>query len=281
MKKYIGDGIIYILGSGHSGSTLLNMLLNAHPSIIGLSEVDHFDRILQALSDGSLKGRYRKFWEGVLSSTGPLQIRTPGRRELRAWSDREKVQYQDCTMKLFNTVLRKDPDSRWVVDASKNWRRLSLLSWNGRFPVKVIHLTRNPLDVTASEKRKGRSVWRAILLWNGVHLKALRLKQEFPSDDWNSLTYRELTVTTGFVLRRLCEWLELPYTDRLLTFRDARDYGIGGNRMRLEENSRIKYREEWRESLTRWEVLLVRSLCGFTWRLASKSNRREKAGLYQ
>jgi hypothetical protein len=54
------------MSAGHSGSTLLNMLLNGHDDVIGLSEVDKIDRYIDGKFDDNSKLK-STFWKNTRS----------------------------------------------------------------------------------------------------------------------------------------------------------------------------------------------------------------------
>src|SRR5215469_10239405 len=44
ISRRISPRLVFVVGSGHSGSTLLSMMLGAHPEVLALSEISYFDR---------------------------------------------------------------------------------------------------------------------------------------------------------------------------------------------------------------------------------------------
>ena len=50
MKRNNKIPVIYLIGSGHCGSTLLDMIMSAHSKVIGVGELHHF-----STNDESLK----------------------------------------------------------------------------------------------------------------------------------------------------------------------------------------------------------------------------------
>ena len=61
--------IVYIHGAGHCGSTLLNLLLNAHSNTLGLSEVSTLNKaFMDIILDSTSASRSKiKFWNSILN----------------------------------------------------------------------------------------------------------------------------------------------------------------------------------------------------------------------
>ncbi len=177
--------LVYILGASHSGSTLLAMLLNAHPEICSVGE-------LKATSLGDVD-RYRcscgylikqcPFWARVSEAmvsrgfafditdagTDLLSGRTPYARRLLRPLHRGPVlewfrdaalscslewrralpQIQARNLALVQSLL-EITDTRIVVDSSKTGLRLKYLLRIPGLDVRVIHLLRDGRAVAAT-----------------------------------------------------------------------------------------------------------------------------------
>src|SRR6478672_7231821 len=91
----------YILGTGHCGSTLLSLLLNAHSRMIGLSSLRKIDYLLRPPEGGvGLGGNIleHEFWKRVRTryerdtgrSFDQLTVHHPSWKEFVRW-DHERV----------------------------------------------------------------------------------------------------------------------------------------------------------------------------------------------
>lgn len=143
--------VVYILGRGHSGSTLLDLCLG------GLAEVESVGEI------ATLAGAFRRddactcgerlsrcpYWREVLTQAGraigePLENladihpvksgRSPLRRALDTplqKGDSDKVAAMGARNRAILEAVLRHGNAKVVLDSSKNWHRLSL-SWSAR-----------------------------------------------------------------------------------------------------------------------------------------------------
>lgn len=249
--------LIYILGAGHCGSTLLNLLLNAHDDILGLSEVGTLaDLITQA--DPQKQALATEFWRSVsqrykeLSGENLLDFRA----RPAAWATREVLsarpnaymRWAQNQHALF-AAAAEVADASVVVDSSKRWQRLYLLQSSNLFDIKVIYLVRDGRAVMNSYLRKYGDL-RGLKRWMKSSIFAAGLRARFDSSSWKTVHYESLASNPSDTLYDLCHYLGVKYRPSMLDFRDAADHGIGGNRMREGDAPNIALDERWKRELT-------------------------------
>ena len=153
--------LIYIMGSGRSGGTLLSQMLNRHPCIFSVGEVynyqyffltvDQFDRLC------SCGERLNEcdFWSAVNDELG---VKTDDDLLDLKLSAGERFINNNY---LLLSAVRKQSRCDIIVDSSKRHYRLQTLLSSGLFNVVIIHLIRDPRAYAYSsmltEMRKGSS----------------------------------------------------------------------------------------------------------------------------
>ena len=182
--------IIYILSTGRSGSTLLDLLLGAHPQVWTIGEVHN---IPWELRDPQKPCGCRtpvadcNFWREVVSKVPlmlgdyPIDYFREKNRSGRAvrWPHmlnlvKGKVggkwhqaaeEYGYRNAQLFQTILQMAEEYKsnsifWLVDASKDPYRLLWLQSSGLFDLRVIHLVKDPrafvFSMTKNNLPKGK-----------------------------------------------------------------------------------------------------------------------------
>ena len=65
--------IIYIVGSGHCGSTLLDIILDSHSKIFGIGELENFNK--ESLCACGKELSKCSFWNDILKNPKNLKIR--------------------------------------------------------------------------------------------------------------------------------------------------------------------------------------------------------------
>jgi len=88
------------------------------------------------------------------------------------------------------------------------------------FPdAKIILLVRNPLAVLASICKtfyKGRFIWSDYWVdWNDGHARLAEAAQT-PAENKIVVRYEELVSHPAKVIRNLCDWIDIPYDDRMI-----------------------------------------------------------------
>lgn len=187
--------MIYILGLGRSGSTLLDLLLGAHPEIWTLGEAFKLPYLLETARQPCGCGETLpscEFWKDILPGL-PLRrgaypigyfheqyvhpdirrrtyLRLDLMRKLVAGAVRgqapveanpaveEFARHNATHFRIVRQAAQKGQakDIRWLVDASKNPNRLFWLQQSGQFRFRVIRLVRDPRGVVNSTMRAGR-----------------------------------------------------------------------------------------------------------------------------
>ncbi len=250
--------IVYIYGTGHCGSTLLNFLLNAHSQMLGLSEIDYIDRHLQPESDFVFNPVELPFWKAVgeryEATTGrlfaDLNIYIADKREI---DDAYRQRWQEDNRALFQAIAEVS-GVPLLVDASKRPWRLKLLAESGLFDLKVIYLLRDGRAVVNSYYKIygdfADSFWR----WLRIHLWWwLRLRRKFTPNQVLRVKYEALATDPADTLRQICDFLGVPYEETMLRYKEREYYGIGGNQKMLSkrDDQTIRLDEGWRETLPR------------------------------
>jgi hypothetical protein len=189
MKMEPKINYIYILGASHSGSTLLAMLLNAHPDIAtigetsrgGMGEVNTYrcscgklikdclfwrnitNRLQSEFSDFSLSNFGTKFEypsSRVVNRILQFEHRGPVLEALRdtalKFSPGWRRARQEVALHCYGlaSVVLAESNARIFVDSSKLAHRLKFLLHIPEFNIKVIHLIRDGRAVALTYMRQ-------------------------------------------------------------------------------------------------------------------------------
>ena len=133
--------VVYIVGLGHSGSTLLDLLLSGHPRIMGLGEI------------GSVlwnKTRSGEYTEHICSCKQLMN-------ECEFWSQFKTTKGRD-KIEEYRSVLHltREFGKKVIVDSSKNLPPLECLKQlhdNKEIELKVIFLVKDKRGWAASMKK--------------------------------------------------------------------------------------------------------------------------------
>jgi hypothetical protein len=252
-----GFTLVYILGAGHCGSTLLNLLLNGHSQMVGLSEISSIGRYVSSTGETGEHPFHTAFWRAVEkcyeSTSGQsfdeIDISNPSWKTVRSWDRKDITSYAWINRDLLSCIAEKSGASL-LVDASKHWQRLYVLQQSGLFPIKVIHLIRDGRGVINSYIRKYDNFGAALRRWAAPALCAFYLRRKFKASDWLQTRYEDLAMRPKATLQRICVFLQVNFESDMLAYRQHPDVGIGGNRMRIRQDERILLDERWRQEFS-------------------------------
>jgi hypothetical protein len=252
--------LVYILGSGHCGSTLLSLLLNAHSRMLALGEIDDLADFTIPTHEGATKNieldspLWRRVAERWEAATGrPLRdidIRHPASRDAVRWSEARVARWAEENALLFSLVA-EESQAEILVDSTKFPQRLYLLRRAGCFRLKVVHLQRDGRAVLHSYRRRGRTFRQGWSRWARSSVAAGVLRRRVPAGDWITVHYEDLVESPSDTLRRICAFLGVEFEPGMLAYRSRPSEAIGGNRMRYDRTETIVLDEEWKTALSR------------------------------
>jgi hypothetical protein len=247
--------VVFILGSGHCGSTLLDLLLNAHSRVLGLGEIGRVGAFRFAKREHSRKNRElaTPIWQRVVgcyeATSGQrfadIDIQHPRVRSLLTWSDERVRQWARPSALLFSCLARES-GAQLLVDSSKRAQRLYLLRRSGCFSLKVIHLRRDGRAIIHSYRKRGSSFGAGFRRWLDPTLASVVLRRQVGASDWMGLRYEDLASAPEDSLRRVCAFLDLEFEPGMLDFRAQPSIAISGNRMRYGRDQDIVIDDAWR-----------------------------------
>lgn len=282
--------VLYIMGAGRSGSTILDILLSQHERIVGVGELVRFLRPdwneEEPCSCGSPSFSCA-FWAKVQQheSTDP-SIPNPFAtwRELAA--DYERIRhaptlalarssassnrfnaYAQLTTELFETIA-DEAGCDTVVDSSKSPARALALSMIPEIDLRVIHLIRDPLGTAISfarewpkdvsggvQKTLGRvSPLRSAMRWTATNLAAELVHARLGGRRSIRLRYEDLMRDPKGALQRVAELSErdLGPLIQFATGETAltRGHTIAGNRVRMSTHIQLRATPPRIEELT-------------------------------
>lgn len=252
--------IVYIHGSGHCGSTLLNLLLNAHSNIIGLSEISTLHKSFMDKKFGSEAAELSKtkFWRSILNEfeqrSGTSLLEESNRFRLPDWQeyfslDEDEVSHIQKVDRAFFDSIGNRVNTAIICDASKFLVRLHMLISSG-LPVKVIHLDRDGRGVMHSFLRKGHSFRSAFSRWSISETGFLLLSHWLPKNNLHYCRYEDLAQHPEKELEKICTFLGIDFEYEMQTdFRNVDDFGICGNRMRTSNDTTILVDNSWKKHL--------------------------------
>lgn len=288
--------LIYILGRAYTGSTLLEMILDTHPDIVGVGEMIFLKRIYNRQHEIQCsclkKVEDCNFWTNVFNeyktinpgnNNNIFDFRTSysplknGLKKLKnIFSDADIKRYGKKNYQFFN-IIKNVSGKKYIVDASKDPFRLYMLKRSGLFNIKVIYLYRNGQASIDSFKKRNSANFnifnRMFYFVAGEILIRKTLKQGFKRQDYFGLRYEDFTSNFNFEIIKLLDFLGLyfnqkDFTDEnsnnffLNTINKNQSHIVGGNIYRLQKIKEIKNFDTWKKRQTPFEKYVFLLLFG-------------------
>jgi len=261
---------IFVVGSGRSGTTMLQLMLNAHPNISVMGELHFFSQIGQLremVPDLTAPGSLERLFTLVkrVEHYRFLPDADAVFGEVRARLEREaEPTYELLFRYVLEEYARREGATRFGEKTPDNVRYLPELV--DIFPkAKIIHITRDPRAVVASAmKMPGASTdvvvhavsWRADLVY-GAEFRDRKAT-------YREVRYEDLVTDPEPALRGLCEFLGEDYVPSMLDFhRTARSH-LKDEPWKMGAANPVNTAalEKWKTQLSGPRVLLIELLTG-------------------
>ena len=246
--------LLLIRGLGHSGTTILDLSLGAHPQLVGLGEAA---RILERPAPGDERrgpAQLRRELRFKRSCTcGAVAAACPVWGPILEWLPaHDGCSLSEKTMRLLDGVKKHHPEAHWVVDSFQDDMVLPFLK-EPDLEIRIVHLTRDLRSWVHSRSRDGRRrrQWlpglKPLLRWCRVNA---RQASRLDSSGWPvfRLGYEQLALDPEASLRRLCQWLDIDFDARMLApAQHSNSHILSGNRMRFDASrgQSIHYDGAW------------------------------------
>lgn len=293
---------VFLASNAYSGSTLLSLLVGAHPSIGTVSDVSGARRASQmatfTCSCGSLM-RACPFWgdvEARLRDTGTafsladfglgfddhvpkwlgqLRVRSLGSSRLEAARDRlfELVPGNERRMReigarnaTFARVILAASGADVFVDASKERLRARYLERYVDPELRVIHLVRDVRGVVESTVRRnkqGLSAAEAARRWARANEAIMRSIGTIPPGRRLMIRYEELCAAPAATMARIFDFCGVDASVDVSELLQRQQHLLG-NRMRLRAIGEVGLDARWREAFADAELERIVAAAGPT-----------------
>jgi len=281
--------LIFIGGSGRSGSTLLDLILNNHQQVQSVGEVSKIGRYARTNKEPCTCGHPVidcPFWQQVervvreqldwpverrpLLEADPMLNPEKATRLgnllqkaalISPWPRLARGVTRICTpghhLALqyslhWYDAIRRVTDAPVIVDSTKDPRRLKMLYLAAPAQYRLLYMIRDGRAVTASAmRRKGQAMGAAARHWRHTHRRGLWAARHVADSRKMTVSYECLASEPEHTVHRVCEFLDLPFDPDMLRLRKTESHNIAGNPMRFRAEERtIELDERWRSELS-------------------------------
>ncbi|MGC6482623.1 MAG: sulfotransferase [Synechococcus sp.] len=250
-QQMIKPRVLYITSRGHSGSTLLSLLVCGHSQVVSAGE-------LKMLSNPDPQRRLCSCHRQVPSEC-PFWRAVEQRVKDRIGCSLDQLLLVDgggdATFLRHNEALfaaiAEESGQALIVDSSKSLPRLSRLlmaeAQGAAFALHPVHLHRGPFGSMNSARKRGEVLRQAA--YNYVRLFFMT-RERLRGVRALRVSYEQLALDPRAEMARVMAWLNLPLEEGQFQWRDGVRRDIHGNDMRFGRSDQIRLDQSWRQQLT-------------------------------
>jgi len=282
--------VLYIMGYGRSGSTVIESMLNSHPNVIACGELEYLlERGLddsqscscgQSIMDCNLwkkaAGLYKKKIEKH------PDWRKVKRREERLmsvvrsfFSKKQSEVYASVESDLFYDIVNEHKELHIVIDSSKSPGRALALKRNG-VDVRVLFLVRDSRAVTYSWAKKVKRpeiqaaesfmprypYWRSAIYWMLYNMISLVVVKKYFSESYVIQKYENIFLDPGGFITKLEKLTGEKFGSikpKLLGEVDIPfdAHTISGNPVRFAKNIKFSKDSRWENEMNKFQKGIV------------------------
>lgn len=230
---------IFIIASGRSGSTHLRLMLDKHPQLTCLDEIDY---TVQLISDDGAFPNLDQYYEWLESD--------------RIFAERQlTIDRQLDYPQLVNSFLVQE-QQRYGKPllcgvGHKNFDKLLKIWPHARF----IHLVRDGRDVAYScvaEMGWYGNFWHSVEYWEKSERLWSDLQAIVPPEQRIEITYESLMSQTVETLTQVCSFIGITYHQAMLSYPDTTTYSLPDP----------NFIGQWQRKMSSYEIQLVESRIG-------------------
>lgn len=230
----------FLVGAERSGTTLLRLMLVAHPRLAVVSEFEYAVDPLVSRPNGVPPGDV-------------LRDHVAQNHIFRAhgFAPDKTLNYRDQIHDFLRQGLAEKEGADMVLAVvHREIDQIPRLFDGGKY----IHIVRDPRDVARSNIGMGwaGNVYFGVDRWIEVERQWARLKTELPVEDVYELRQERLIHEPEKVIGELCDFLGLDYLPAMMEFDEGTTY----------EKPDPSLTEQWRRKLTEHEVGLIEARVG-------------------
>lgn len=256
---------LFVVGTGRSGTTLLQMMLNGHPRIAVYGEIHFFDSVCQLrhwVPDISTDDKLNQFF-GKLKLIDEFQY-LPDLENLLSkvharMSDSSVRSYELFYLYLMEAFAASRGSVRIGEKTPQNLRFMPDIF--SIFPAaKILHIMRDPRAVVSSFRKAdwaSPDVLSHAIKWKVGILYGQELEDS--PDKYLLIRYEDLVQEPRWELERICAFIEEDFVEEMLEYHRSAGTLLGDEpwKQGVEQPVYTTSQDRWRSELTASQIHLI------------------------
>jgi hypothetical protein len=268
--------LIYISGGGHSGTTILDLIISSSPEVFTIGEGKHFDdRILGKNSTNpcSCGKSYSEcdYWKEIkekestkINFEGSLEIKHIFNNflniiffKIKFFQLKKNIAVNYWLSNCFEVAKKLKPDMLYILDSSKDPFHLNSISSKIDYDIFIIHIIRDCRGYAYSYNNPQRraegldikTYARSLLEWIIVNLLTIKVINNFELP-FIRLSYEEFCTNPQIIRKKINSSLGINIPkDFISAINKDTHHNIEGNNLRFKKVETIKKDEKWKKNL--------------------------------
>jgi len=265
--------VLYIVGAGNSGTTLLSRVLGSHDAIRNIGELNNLSRYYSQELECACGDQLTQcsYWTKINKDLydSPISLDRSFKSKLKLLvffkilgrTGKATSSLQDLN-ELYKEIFLSEQENV-VVDSSKDVIRLLYMCNSSPFNIVPVYLVRDGRAYIDSYlQRGGKSTIKGYLQWLAMNLMTLvvinRVRNSHPSI---RISYNDLVCNPETVVKALCCKAGILYDENMLDYAEKVSHAIAGTRSKSLGGA-IQPHEKWRSRLSKKDLFLFSLLGG-------------------
>lgn len=263
--------LVFFVGRGRSGTTLLSKMLNTHPQISVAPEGlfirnlyhkyknSHWKRdLLEAFIDDVFRERKMEYWE--------VDRTEFKRRYVEEFGGDSTHSFADACLNVYRCYAMFQNKSPNVVLGDKNPHySLYIRQLLALYPSAIfVHLVRDYRDNLLSFKNVDFDVNNTAALaerWKIFNRRIEKTLHPYPEHHYQ-LRYEDVVAQPEPTLRQFCQYLGLSYDERMLTFYKYQENEKRAWHQNIKKPLSADHLNNWKTKITADDLQQVELICG-------------------
>ncbi len=276
--------IIYICGSGRSGSTLLDIILGNQKESVSVGELNFLHRFAEGSEFCACTQTFNNCdfwptivtkWQELSSEKEPLETLKKYQNIFERFKTAHKGIYHYLTkspsykhychlVKTLYQAITETSGQEVIIDSSKNPLRAFYISSIKDLNFNVLHFIRDGRGVAYSlskayekDVKKGiqtqmhpKPIWRTALFWMIVNLISHLVGLRYPKK-YIRVFYEDFLKDAPHLLDRLSNHFSISYDEIKTNLKEEKSFktahNVAGNRLRMNGAIKLKKTDPWRD----------------------------------
>ncbi len=275
--------LIVILGVGRSGTSLLQSMIGAHPSVVSIPETSFIRRYICSIKNSFKKDISKNEVFNFLESDKRLKRLDQKLDKVFSNLTPPKKNVTSTFLDIYRELLKSNLSSDHKMICDKDPKLIEFIPVVTKIPCKkIILLIRDPRDVLLSKKKAKWSRGRPSvmhIITGLIQFELFIASQNLENKDLiYTILYEDLLDNPSKSLTELCNFLEIEFDKTMLNFGHYSEHLVSDDEYSWKKETLgpllTNNTNKWEGNLKNWEVAIIERLSGniFTKGKYKKSN---------